>query len=169
MLKYFILKFKQVSVVFIKNQSKHRQNVHNMLRRWKPLIHFSIPYKVPNKSFNFFFLTLSGMPFISISNPQNIFHYYSFICVSKFSAFPNLYTIFHSIKDVLPNFIIVNIIANEWLIIFGYMLYYFCSCILNCLYESKISFYIYICILFCVFIIHSVCIEILLYITLILK
>ena len=35
---------------------------------------------------------------------QKIFHYYSFTFVRKFSAFPNLYTIFHSINNVLPNF-----------------------------------------------------------------
>jgi hypothetical protein len=42
---------------------------------------------------------------------QKIFHNYSFTFVRKFSAFPNLYTIFHSINNVLPNFIIVNIVT----------------------------------------------------------
>ena len=42
---------------------------------------------------------------------QKIFHYYSFTFVRKFSAFPNLYTIFHFVNNVLPNFIIVNIIT----------------------------------------------------------
>jgi DNA integrity scanning protein DisA with diadenylate cyclase activity len=40
-----------------------------------------------------------------------ILHNYSFTFVQKFSAFPNLYTIFHSINNVLPNFIIVNIVT----------------------------------------------------------
>ena len=92
-----------------------------------------------------FFLTLSRMPFISISNPQyDIKRFFTIIVlsyVSKFSAFPNLYTSFHSIKDVLPNFIIVNIVTNERLIIFGYYLHYYCYCILNCLFENKISLF----------------------------
>ena len=36
MLKCFILKFKRVSLVFIKNQSKHGQNFYNVYKRWKP-------------------------------------------------------------------------------------------------------------------------------------
>jgi hypothetical protein len=42
---------------------------------------------------------------------QKIFHNYSFTFVGKFSAFPNLHTIFHSINNILPNFIIVNIVT----------------------------------------------------------
>ena len=44
------------------------------------------------------------------------------------------------------------------IIFFLYTIDYFCSDILNCLYENKISFYIYI--LFWVFFIYSVCINI---------
>jgi hypothetical protein len=44
---------------------------------------------------------------------QKIFHNYSFTFVGKFSAFPNLYTIFHSINNVLPNFIIDTQLFNK--------------------------------------------------------
>ena len=57
------------------------------------------------------------MPFISISKPQydnkRFFTIIVFTFVRKFSAFPNFYTIFHSINNVLPNFIIVNIVTPK--------------------------------------------------------
>jgi hypothetical protein len=45
----------------------------------------------------------------SVEKSFNILSKYAF--VRKFSAFPNLYTIFHSINNVLPNFISVNIVT----------------------------------------------------------